>query len=131
MKTIICGSRHFDNYPFMRDILHQIVFDKDFPLQITEVVCGMAQGADLLGKYWAERRDIPVKEFPADWNRYKKGAGAIRNRQMGAYGDATIAFLYPDSRGTADMIKVSKQLDLLLYVVYVDKAIWVREPREW
>ena len=72
---------------------------------ISEVVCGMAKGADLLGKRWAESKRIPVKEFPADWNRYGRSAGPIRNAQMRDYADALIVFIWDGSRGSANMLK--------------------------
>ena len=71
---------------------------------VTEVVCGGARGADTWGALWAHSQSIPVKMFPADWSRYGKGAGAMRNKQMALYTDAAIVFLYQNSRGSANMI---------------------------
>ena len=60
-----------------------------------ELVCGMATGPDLIAKNWAEKVwqqgknkefKILIKEFPADWEKYGKAAGAIRNKEMGDYG---------------------------------------------
>ena len=76
---------------------------------ITEVVCGMAKGADLLGKKWGEDHGIPVKEFPADWNKYKRAAGPIRNKEMEQYGDGLIVFIYPNSRGSVNMLNLIKK----------------------
>lgn len=49
-------------------------------------------------------RDIPVKRFPADWDRHGRAAGPIRNCQMAQYADALIAIWDGKSRGTKNMI---------------------------
>jgi hypothetical protein len=57
---------------------------------------------------------VPVKQFPADWNKYGKAAGPIRNAQMAKYADAVI--LFPGGRGTANMRKLAKEHGLeILY----------------
>lgn len=73
------------------------------------VVHGGARGADTLAGKWAEGRGIPVRVYPADWNRYGKGAGPKRNQQMldEADPDVVIAFFdlpFAVSKGTADMV---------------------------
>ena len=65
------------------------------------VVCGMARGADLDGKLWAQYCGIRYKEFPPDWERYGKQAGFIRNQEMADHADGAV--LFPGGRGTADM----------------------------
>lgn len=36
--------------------------------------------------------DYKLTKFPADWNKYGKTAGYLRNMQMAEYADALIAF---------------------------------------
>lgn len=108
MKTIIAGSRAITDYQFIKYNLNNLGFYFD----ITEVVCGMAKGADLLGKQWAEENNIPVKEFPADWDKYGRRAGYIRNVEMAEYADALVAFWDGKSMGTQHMIDIAKKLDL-------------------
>ena len=84
---------------------------------ISEVVCGLARGADTLGKEWAVRHNVQVKDFPADWNKHGKAAGPIRNAQMGQYADAAIVFIWNDSRGSKNMIETMKRLKKPCYVV--------------
>lgn len=106
MKVIIAGSRHMS-----LDDFHLIQKAVDYSeWEITEVVCGMAKGADLMGADWALRNQIPVKEFPADWTKYKKAAGPIRNKQMADYADALIVFIWDGSRGSQNMLDTMKKL---------------------
>lgn len=104
MKVIIAGSRSFADYPRLKSVMAPIA------AQVEEVVCGEARGADSLGRKWAEENNIPVKSFPAKWDKYGKSAGYIRNRQMGDYADYLIAFWDGKSRGTKNMIEYMQSL---------------------
>lgn len=73
------------------------------------IVYGCAPGADMLGKQWAEveRRHgwVGLAPFPADWEKYGKGAGPRRNKQMLDEGNPDLVVAFPGGRGTADMIQ--------------------------
>lgn len=84
---------------------------------VTEVVCGMAAGADALGRRWANTHNIPVKQFPAQWNTYARAAGPIRNKQMADYADALIVFIWDNSRGSANMLKQMRDAEKPCFVV--------------
>jgi len=99
VKVIIAGGRDIDDPDLLEEALD------DFPYEITEVVCGLAPGVDLLGKSWAKRNDIPVVEFPAEWDRYGKLAGPIRNRKMAKYADVLLLIWNGLSPGSANMSK--------------------------
>lgn len=104
MKTIIAGSRKIDDKEFVFSSLDEI--HKEQP--ITLVICGMANGPDLIGKEWAEHRGIPVLSSPANWSKYGPAAGPIRNSEMAKEAEALIAFWDGVSTGTKDMIKKMK-----------------------
>lgn len=108
MKTIIAGSRGFDNIDF-------IFWTLDFlPWEVTEVVCGEARGPDTLGKEWALEQGIPVVSFVPDWDTHGKKAGMLRNIEMGDYADALVAFWDGKSRGTKQMIDYAKRKGLVV-----------------
>jgi predicted Rossmann-fold nucleotide-binding protein len=98
MKTIICGGRDYaftvEDKMWLNDLAASI--------PITTVVSGCASGADTQGHLWAVRNHIPVKQFPAEWNKHGRKAGPMRNAVMANYAEVCIAF--PGGRGTADMI---------------------------
>lgn len=87
--------------------------------EITQVVCGMARGADMLGLRWANRMQIPVVRFPANWDLYGKSAGYRRNVQMAENADALIALWDGKSRGTGHMVDIArmKKLKLLIHQI--------------
>lgn len=109
MKAIIAGGRDY----VATDATWRFLDDAHRFYPITEVVSGCARGADAAGERWAEMRGIPIRRFPADWNKHGKGAGPIRNQEMAEYADALIAF--PGGRGTADMVRRAKDRKLLVF----------------
>jgi hypothetical protein len=116
MKTIIAGGRDVTN----PELLEKAIMQSGFT--ITEVVCGGARGADDLGRKWAGNGNlIPVKLFPAEWDRYGKGAGMVRSKQMAEYADALIALWDGVSKGTKNMIELASKRGLKICVFRVDK----------
>jgi hypothetical protein len=118
MKIIIAGGRDFAPTEEHK----QWLLSKLLELKVTEVVCGMARGADLFGKEVAEEKNIIVKSFPADWKKYGKSAGYKRNVQMADYAD--ICILFPGGKGTEHMknIALEKGLEVIEYteLTYMD-----------
>lgn len=110
MKTIIAGSREGFTYQDVFLACEQSNYE------ITEVVSGTARGVDQLGEEWARLNQVPVKKFPADWNKNGKAAGPIRNRQMAEYVEALIALWDGKSRGTKNMIDEATKKGLKVYV---------------
>ena len=114
MKVIIAGSRNISDTTNNRQHLINAINESFFV--VTEVVCGMAWGVDNLGRIWAESNGIKVTQFPADWKKYGKGAGIVRNLEMAEYADGLIAVWDGTSRGTANMIQTAKNKGLKIYV---------------
>lgn len=68
-----------------------------------ELISGMADGADSLAVLYAKIFNLKLHAFPADWKRYKNGAGNIRNQQMIDEGKPQLGIAFPGGKGTADM----------------------------
>ena len=114
MRIIIAGSRDTNKSPqafgeYMWNVTN---------FTVSEVVCGVARGADMLGLSWATAYGKPVAKFYADWDKYGKSAGPIRNGEMADYADGLIAIWDGKSKGTLDMIrqmnKRQKPVELIL-----------------
>lgn len=115
MNIIIAGSREFDDYEYLKEAMDEIIAELDDGTKIS-IVCGMARGADLLGKQYAEDRWLAVIEMPADWDQYGKKAGHIRNEEMAKIGDVLVAFWIPPSPGTKNMIGLAEKYKLKISV---------------
>ena len=85
--------------------------------EITAIISGTARGADRLGERYAKEFGIELSKKPADWDKYSKAAGYIRNTEMAKEADALIAFWDGNSRGTMRMIKIAKGKNLKIKVV--------------
>ena len=112
MKVIIAGTRTFNDYKLLCNTI------KELNINIDEIVCGGAKGADTLGEKYAKENNISIKYFLADWDKYGKRAGPIRNHQMGDYADYLIAFWDKKSKGTLDMINYMQQIGKHGQVIY-------------
>ena len=108
MRLIIAGSRNIT----APSILEAALDASGWRDRITEVVCGCAPGVDTLGEQWAIRHKIPVRRFPADWDKHGRAAGPIRNREMAMNADALLAIWDGESHGTSNIIAAARQLGL-------------------
>jgi len=114
MKVIIAGPR---NRAANFDLIEEAISESGFT--ITQLVCGMANGIDTCAHNYASHYKIPIKEYPAKWDEFGRAAGPIRNKTMAFYADALIALWDGESKGTKNMIKVARELDLKVFVRYI------------
>lgn len=113
MQIIVAGSRGFNDYEYLKSCLNKVIGDK-FDI---EIVSGMARGADLLGIKYANELGYPVKEFPAQWDKYGKSAGYKRNEEMAKYADTCVCFWDGFSKGTKHMIDLSNKYGLITHIL--------------
>ena len=111
--VIIAGGREFNDYKLLSTKCDTLFSNK----KPTAIVCGEARGADSLGKRYAQERGIPVKSFPADWDKHGKKAGYIRNEEMAQHADALAVFWDGKSRGTANMIDLARRYKLAIRII--------------
>lgn len=113
VRLIIAGSRTItlsDNvYPYLDHVTSFL--SKPFT-----VVSGGAEGVDYLGEKWAASQKLHVRKFAADWDRYGKSAGPIRNALMAWYGTHLVAIWDGESRGTANMIDIAQKSGLTVKI---------------
>lgn len=82
-------------------------------LPVDEVISGGATGVDTGGEAWARSNGIPVKRFPADWHKYGRPAGPMRNGTMAAY--ATDLAVFDGGKGTRNMYNMGKRFGLTIH----------------
>lgn len=109
MRTIIAGSRTIGERA-TKWLVTQIVQQKN--LIVTEVVSGTARGVDKGGELYASANKIPVKQFPANWDKHGKSAGYIRNKEMAQHGEQVIILWDGVSKGTNHMVELAKESGL-------------------
>jgi hypothetical protein len=112
IKVIIAGGRDFTNEDLLKTTCDQLLVGTDF-----EIVSGTARGADRLGEFYAMERNLPIRRFQPDWDKFGKRAGYLRNEEMAAYSDWLIAFWDERSRGTKHMIDIATERGLKIHVI--------------
>lgn len=115
MKTVIAGCRDFENYLLLKEMVDKFRTTN----MISEVVSGGARGADAMGERYAIEFNLPLKIYPADWNKHGRAAGPIRNQHMAEYADQLIAVWDGQSKGTKNMIENMNKLNKPVYVIWV------------
>lgn len=120
-KIIIAGSRTFNDYNLLKFTLDTLIrkYPKEDKLTF---ISGTARGADTLGEHYAESIGAEVLRFPADWDRYGKSAGYIRNAEMGKVADTLVAFWDYKSAGTRNMIEIMKNKNADVYIINTSKV---------
>lgn len=99
MRVVVCGGRNFNDFYSLTMALNAI----HLITPITELIEGGAKGADLLANVWATFKGIKITTVRAEWEKYGKRAGFIRNMKMAEMKpDCVIAF--PGGAGTQNMI---------------------------
>ncbi len=119
-KIIICGGRHFDDYHLLETLVDSIVSSTGLTNKEIEIVSGHCKGADLLGELYAQNHSMRCRIFPAEWKKYGKAAGPIRNSQMVNYAansqsPTVVAFVSPRTKGTLDTIKKATKKGFVVF----------------
>ena len=124
MKIIIAGSRYYDNYDeataFIDDCINRLLSAQS-SMRMDEHVflSGGCSGADMIGERYAHEMGYEIKRYPAEWNKYGKKAGPVRNKQMIMDCDAVICFWDGKSRGTLSLIKLAEKYEKDLFIHYI------------
>ncbi len=111
MKVIIAGSREIADIS-----VDAAMAASGFRGTIKEVVSGGAMGVNRAGEDWAALSRIPVKVFPADWERFGKTADIKRNEEMVDYADALVLIWNGKSTGIRSLRDAAVRKGLKVYV---------------
>ena len=95
MKIAVIGSRN----------LKVENLEKYLPADCTEIVSGGAKGIDECAAKYANAHDIKLTEFLPQYEKYKRGAPIVRNKQIVDYADLVLAFWDEKSKGTESVIR--------------------------
>ena len=125
LRVIIAGKRDFNDFNRLCKYCDNIlkVYKESFD-QIT-IVSGNALGTDRMGEEYAKLRGYNLMVFPAEWFKYGRRAGIIRNAQMAEYATSNeaegilIAFWNGQSKGTGNMIEQAqnKHMDVFIDMI--------------
>ena len=115
LRILVCGGRHFADYDLLEKTINGVIAESG--CSDIEIVSGHFVGADRLCELYAERHNVSVKIFPAQWKKYGKRAGPMRNRQMVDYisgfeNKAVVAFVSANTKGTRNTITLARKANI-------------------
>jgi hypothetical protein len=106
--VLVTGDRNWDDTEIVLQRLLQLPSD-------TVLVHGAAHGLDSMAATIAKHLGFTVYSEPADWSKYGRSAGPIRNRIMYDVYQPTLVLAFHrnilESRGTRDMVKYVMKTD--------------------
>ena len=104
MKIAIVGSRDFSDMDFARWKIYRFLDERK---RQDIVVSGGARGIDSLAEEVVKQMGMTCTVYEADWQKYGKQAGFIRNRSIINGADYIIAFWDGKSKGTKHSIDLA------------------------
>ena len=108
LKIVIAGCRNYNNYYEAKEYIDFCI--REIKKNNTIVILsGGCRGADAIGERYAIENGYEIRKFVANWDKYGKAAGPIRNEQMAIEADYIICFWDYKSRGTKSMIENAKK----------------------
>lgn len=112
MKVVICGDRHWSDKTSIKEFISA--------LEPSLVIHGGAQGADSLAGEAAKELGIPVMIVEAEWSKYGKAAGPIRNKKMLDLEPEFVVAFHANldkSKGTKNCLNQAEKLDIPILLI--------------
>jgi len=134
--VLVCGSRYWTNRDLVKEWLYKLQY-----LGFDTIVEGEAPGADTIAREEGEElgfiimKSTPeVKGFPANWKKFGRSAGPIRNKQMLDEGNPVLVLAFHEnigkSKGTKNMIKQAIARNINCTLVSLDKIYYHTRKEE-
>lgn len=120
MRVLICGSRGWKDPAPINALIAGLDVLAEGAGERLLIIHGDAPGADRLAGKIARRWGAEVAEEPADWNKYGKAAGPIRNQKMLDDYQPELAYAFRSdgkSNGTDDMVAKARDAKIPTYVI--------------
>lgn len=115
MRLAVIGSRTFTDYKKLEEVLDGYALLNP----ITEIISGGAKGVDKLAEQYSKARAIPIKVYPAEWDKYGRSAGYRRNTLIVNNCDQVIAFWDGISKGTLHSITLAEKIGKEITVIRI------------
>lgn len=104
-RILVCGDRNWTDEEAIRNTIKI--------LNPSTIITGGALGADSIAAKVGRELNIPVMVFMAEWDKYGRAAGPIRNKRMLDEGKPDYVVSFHDdlskSKGTVNMIEQAKK----------------------
>lgn len=120
VRILVCGDRHWDNRAAIAAKLRAYANIWVGSVEGLTIIEGGANGADTLAGEVARGLGLELEVYEAEWKKYGRAAGPIRNAAMLASGvDLVLAFHHDleASKGTANMVRLATRAGVPVVIV--------------
>lgn len=145
MRILVSGSRDWTDRMTVYRALNAAcnAFDLNYepdeygntmpdPSKITVVHGGCPSGADLIADDWCIGANFVAEVHPADWEKYGKRAGYIRNKEMVESGiDIALFFIKNESKGATMTLNLANEAGLSTRVYRQHDEVCCKRHTRW
>jgi len=113
MRVLVCGDRNWKDAILIQERLSQLPSG-------AVVLHGDCRGADRIAGNVAEFLGLEVEKYPANWDKYGRSAGPIRNRDMLDTRPHLVIAFHDDltkSKGTKDCVTEARNRNIPVEVI--------------
>jgi hypothetical protein len=111
----VCGGRDFNDHRYLYEVLDRLTAQAEAAGLTPFFINGGASGADGLSILYATARGYEYEVFHADWEKFGKAAGPMRNMEMLQKGKPDVVVAFEGGRGTANMVKLAKEAGVKVF----------------
>lgn len=119
-RIVIGGCRDFEDYSVFEPFVDKCLERLSKEGKIT-ILSGHCSGVDTMAEQYAKKKKYGLEIYPAEWKKYGKRAGPLRNELMVKKSDFVIAFWDKKSRGTKSLIEFAKENEKPTRIKYIEK----------
>lgn len=128
-RITVSGSRSIKDYGLFAKEFGRFMSRSNLKKQDIVVNVGGARGVDSLAENYCKENGIELKLYLAQWDKYPRQAGMIRNEEMKQNTDELFALHDGVSRGTQHMIDICRKsaipVSLVIRHEEDDVTVWV------
>ncbi len=120
-RILITGSRTWPDKMRLWSEIEKVVAAKNEHDFRVIIVHGTAPGADSMAGELAKFKEWSEERHPADWEKYGRRAGFVRNKEMVDLGaDVCIGFVHNNSRGASMTVDLAQKAGIPTLVIRED-----------
>jgi hypothetical protein len=118
MRVLVCGGRDYNDRKYFISFLDKLCEERGWKtpedeygnwLPAITIIHGGARGADSMADDYAIVNWTGLKVYPAQWAKYGKKAGYIRNQKMLDEGKPNVVVAFPGGKGTQMMKDLARK----------------------
>lgn len=107
MTLLVCGSRNWRNEAAV--VAELAIIEPDIIVH-----GGCPTGADAMADKWAKVNGKTVERYDAEWDKYGRKAGPIRNQRMLTGSNPDMVLAFGRGKGTDGMVALAESANVLV-----------------